>query len=141
MKSSARNQFKGTVTAIGAGAINDQVEIDAGGLKLVAVITRGSTEELGLKVGATAFALVKASSVILVTEDGDVKFSARNRIQGTVSAIDTGAVNTEVTLALPAGGALTAIVTNHSATALGLAVGSPVTGLFKASSVIVGVPA
>lgn len=141
MKSSARNQFKGTVTAIGAGAINDQIELDAGGLKLVAVITRGSTEELGLKVGATAVALVKASSIILVTDDGDMKFSARNRVQGTVSAIDTGAVNTEVAIALPGGGALVAVVTNHSASALGLAVGSPVTGLFKASSVIVGVPA
>lgn len=141
MKSSARNQFKGTVTAIGAGAINDQIEIDADGLKLVAVITRGSTEELGLKVGASAVALIKASSIILVTEDGDMKFSARNRIQGTVSAVDTGAVNTEVAIALAGGGALVAVVTNHSASALGLAVGSPVTGLFKASSVIVGVPA
>lgn len=141
MKSSARNQFKGTVTAINTGAINDQIELDAGGLKLVAVITRGSTDELGLKVGATAFALIKASSIILVTEDSDVKFSARNRIQGSVSAIDTGAVNTEVALALPGGGTLTAVVTNQSSTALGLVVGSPVTGLFKASSVIVGVPA
>lgn len=140
MKSSARNQFKGTVTAINTGAVNDQIELDAGGLKLVAVITRGSTDELGLKVGATAFALIKASSIILVTEDGDVKFSARNRIQGNVSAIDTGAVNTEVALALPGDGTLIAVVTNHSASALGLAVGSPVTGLFKASSVIVGVP-
>lgn len=141
MKSSARNQFKGTVSAIGSGAVNDQIEIDAGGLKLVAVITRGSTEELGLVVGASAVALVKASSVILVTEDGDMKFSARNRIGGTVSAIDTGAVNTEVAIDLPGGGTLVAIVTNASVAALGLSVGSAVTGLFKASSVIVGVPA
>ncbi len=141
MKSSARNRFEGTVTALGTGAVNDQVELDAGGVRLVAVITRGSTEELGLKVGATAFALVKASSVILVTDDGDVKFSARNRVAGTVKSVGTGAVNTEVVLALPGGGELTAIVTNHSAEALGLAVGSVATGLFKASSVILGVPA
>ncbi len=141
MKSSARNQFQGTVTGIGTGAVNDQIELDAGGLTLVAVITRGSTGELGLTVGATAFALIKASSIILVTDDGDVKFSARNRVQGTVTAIEPGAVNTEVVLGLPGGGALTAIVTNHSATSLGLAVGKPATGLFKASSVILGVPA
>lgn len=141
MKSSARNQFKGTVSAIHSGAVNDQIELDVDGLKLVAIITQGSTQELGLQVGAPAIALIKSSSIILVTEEGDVRFSARNRVKGTVDAIHTGAVNTEVAIALPGGGALTAIVTNQSCDALGLAVGVPVTGLFKASSVIIGVPA
>lgn len=54
--------------------------------------------------------------------------------------VATGAVNSEVVLALAGGHALVAVVTNDSATALGLAAGAQATAIFKASSVIVGVP-
>jgi len=52
-----------------------------------------------------------------------------------------GAVNTEVVLELGGGATLAAVVTNESCAALALAVGSRATGMFKASSVILGVPA
>ena len=52
MKSSARNQLVGTVSAIVAGAVNDEVEISVGGgQRIVATITHGSTARLGLAVG------------------------------------------------------------------------------------------
>ena len=89
----------------------------------------------------TAFALVKASSVIVVTDDHGARFSARNRLQGTVSRVQKGAVNTEVVIGLPGGASVAAIVTNESCDALGLAPGVAASALFKASSVIVGVPA
>jgi molybdate transport system ATP-binding protein len=67
MKSSARNQLAGTVSAIIAGAVNDEVELSVGaGQHIVATITHGSTARLGLAVGVPAFALVKASSVVVV---------------------------------------------------------------------------
>lgn len=142
MKTSARNQFLGKVTAVKKGAVNDEIDIDVtGGLKIVAVVTHESTEGLGLKVGAEAFALVKASSVILVTEDSDARFSARNRVSGTISRVHEGAVNSEVVIEVPGGGAIAAVVTNESCKALGLASGKKATAIFKASSVIVGVPA
>jgi molybdate transport system regulatory protein len=68
MRTSARNQFPGKVSAIKAGAVNDEIELDAaGGHTIVAIITHASTQELGLQAGADALALVKASSIILVT--------------------------------------------------------------------------
>lgn len=142
MKTSARNQFAGTVHAIRGGAINDEIDLEViGGLHIVATVTRESRDELGLSVGAKAFALVKASSVILMTDAADVRLSARNQLAGKVTRVVPGAVNTEVVLELPGGGSVAAIITNESAKSLAIAVGSAVTAVFKASSVIVGVAA
>lgn len=142
MKTSARNQFAGTVSAIRAGSVNDEIELAViGGQRIVATVTRESCIELGLAVGAKAFALVKASSILLMTDAGDVKLSARNQLNGTVSRLTEGAVNSEVVLTLPGGGSVAAIVTQASAQELGLAVGTDAVAVFKASSVIVGVAA
>ena len=142
MKTSARNQFAGTVRSVRPGAVNDEIELEViGGLRIVAVVTSESRSELGLVVGAKAFALVKASSIILMTDSSGTKLSARNQFAGTVSRLTPGAVNSEVVLELPGGGTVAAIITHESATNLGLAVGSAATAIFKASSVIVGVSA
>ncbi len=142
MKTSARNQFLGKVTQVKPGAVNDEVELEvAGGQKIVAIVTHDSTRDLGLALGAEAFALIKASSIIVVTDATGAKFSARNQLRGTVTRVQPGAVNTEVVIELPGGGAIAAIITNDSALALGLAVGAQAAGIFKASSVILGVPA
>lgn len=142
MQTSARNQFVGKVSQIKTGVVNDEIElVVAGGQKIVATVTCDSTEQLGLVVGGEAFALVKASSIIIVTDQQGARFSARNHLHGTVSRLQTGAVNTEVVLDLPGGGAVAAIITNESSQALGLAVGVPASALFKATSVILGVAA
>lgn len=140
MKTSARNQFFGTVKSIQVGAINDAIEIAvAGGQTVVATVTRESTQELDLDVGREVFALIKASSIILVSEAEDVRFSARNQFAGTVARIQTGAVNSEVVVSV-GDSTLAVIITNDSAKSLELKEGSPVTAIFKASSVIVGRP-
>jgi molybdate transport system regulatory protein len=142
MKTSARNHFLGKVTRLKTGAVNDEIELEVtGGHRLVAIITHESTDGLGLRLGAEAFALVKASSIIVVTDDEGAKFSARNRFPGMVARVQAGAVNSEVVIDLPGGGSIAAIVTNTSCKALGLVVGKPASAIFKASSVIVGVPA
>ena len=142
MKTSARNQFLGQVTAIRPGAVNDEVELTIpGGLTLTAIVTHESRDGLGLKVGSEAFALIKASSIVIVTDEQDAKFSARNRIRGRISRLQVGAVNSEVVIELPAGGAIAAVITNESCHALALAAGQTATAIFKASSVILGVPA
>ncbi|MGB9110800.1 MAG: TOBE domain-containing protein [Telluria sp.] len=142
MRTSARNQFSGTVTQIKRGAVNDEVMLAvAGGHVIVAIVTHESVDNLGLQVGAEAFALVKSSSIILVTEDDKARYSARNRLAGTIARVEPGAVNTEVVIDLAGGGTVAAIVTRDSSEAMGLAVGGRAAAIFKASSVIVGVPA
>ena len=140
MKTSARNQFSGTVTGVKRGAVNDEITLDVrGGQPLVAIVSQESTDELGLAPGTEVFALIEASSIILVNDAKEARFSARNQIDGRISRIKTGAVNTEVVLALAGGGTLVAIITNDSASTMQLAEGGATTALFKASAVILAV--
>lgn len=145
VKTSARNQFYGTVAAIARGTVNDEVSLALpGGHTIVAVLTHESTEALGLALGAAAFALIKASWVVLLVADeadGDAPFklSARNQLRGTVQSVKRGAVNAEVSLGLEGGAVITAVVTNGSVDTLGLHEGASAVAAFKASSVILGV--
>ena len=66
MKLSARNQFKGTVVDIQEGAVNGIVKIDIGGGNVMsATISMNAIRELGLEVGKEAYAVVKATSVMV----------------------------------------------------------------------------
>ena len=70
MKLSARNQFPGKVVEVIEGAVNGIVKIEiAPGLVISSSITNAAIEELGLKVGAEAVAVIKASNVIVGVED------------------------------------------------------------------------
>lgn len=60
---SARNAFRGIVTAVTLGDVAAQVEIQAGPHRLVSLLTREAVEELGLEVGMQATARVKSTSV------------------------------------------------------------------------------
>ena len=65
MKISARNTLKGTVKDH-PGAVNTEVATTLpGGLEIVSVITRESAENLGLTVGKEAYAVIKASNVMI----------------------------------------------------------------------------
>ena len=69
MKTSARNQFTGTVSAVLVGAVNAEVHISLkGGETIVAAITKESVEALAIKEGIAIVALVKAPQIIIVTE-------------------------------------------------------------------------
>jgi molybdate transport system regulatory protein len=141
MKTSARNQFMGSVKSIKLGAINAEVVMDiGGGDMLAAVITNESVEHLGLKVGSEAYAMVKAPWVIVTTSDG-FKTSARNELHGTVVRCQEGAVNGEVIIELAGGKTVAAIITNDSIKSLGLKEGVKACALIKASHVILAVTA
>lgn len=69
MKISARNQLKGKVVSIEKGSVNSEVVITvAGGEEIVSIITNHAVESLGLSVGGSAIAVIKASSVMLGSE-------------------------------------------------------------------------
>lgn len=137
VKTSARNQWLGTVSAIRAGAVNDEVEVLLpGGTRLAAIVTRASTEALGLKLKQDVIVLVKSSSVLLATDLQGARVSARNRLDGVVTAVTPGAVNAEVDIEAEGGVAVVAIVTQASVEALSLKPGAPVTALVKASDIV-----
>jgi len=72
MKLSTRNRLPGTVTEVVKGAAAAKVSLQVGDNHVVALITRESADELGLEPGQQVMALVKATDVMVMTEDGDV---------------------------------------------------------------------
>jgi molybdopterin-binding protein len=66
MKLSARNQLKGKIVSIDRGAVMAKVVLDiGGGNRVVAAILVDSVDELGLKVGDQAAAVIKATEVMI----------------------------------------------------------------------------
>jgi molybdopterin-binding protein len=65
MKISARNQLKGKIIEVKKGATTAHVRIDVGGQIITASITNESADELKLEKGKTAYAIIKASSVMV----------------------------------------------------------------------------
>jgi molybdate transport system regulatory protein len=135
VRTSARNQFAGSVVQLRQGKVGVEVAValDAQS-RIVAGVTRESAEALRLALGSPVLALVKASSVLLAR--GDLQTSARNHLTGSVSRIVRGPISAEVTLALPAGRSVVAAITRDSLERLALRKGQAASALFKASSVI-----
>ena len=69
MALSARNQIPARVTGINTGEAIANVELDAGGVRLVASVTVEAVRQLGLTEGSNVTAVIKASDVILATSD------------------------------------------------------------------------
>lgn len=69
-----------------------------------------------------------------------MNISARNKLVGKVSKIISGAVNAEISVVLPGGGEIVAVITKASAKSLKLKKGSPVVAVIKASDILLAVP-
>ena len=140
MKISARNQLKGTVQGITRGEVSSEVTLVlASGERIVAVITSSSVDSLGLNDHAAAYAIIKASEVIVGKGMDASRLSARNVLAGKVTGIIDGPVNSEVSIELSGGGVIVASITRYSAHALELRIDDQVSAIVKASNVIVGV--
>ncbi len=69
MKISARNMIKGRVVKIVRGAVNSEVTLElTAGVQVVSIITNTSVDNLGLKEGKEAYAVVKASNVMIAVD-------------------------------------------------------------------------
>lgn len=69
MQISGRNKLRGKVNKITLGDVSAEVEIDAGnGIRIVGLITKGSVDEMNIKVGDELTALIKATSVMFIKE-------------------------------------------------------------------------
>jgi molybdopterin-binding protein len=70
MRLSTRNRLPGTVTEVVKGAAAAKVTLQVGDNHMVALITRESADELGLEPGKQVTALIKATDVMVMTDDG-----------------------------------------------------------------------
>lgn len=69
MKISARNQIRGTIVDVKKGATTSHIRIEvASGLVITAAITNEAVEELALKPGQAAIAVIKASDVMIAID-------------------------------------------------------------------------
>lgn len=135
---SARNQFVGMVENVKAGAVNGVVTIKSGNEEIKADITMESINQLGLKEGVEAAAVVKATSVMFASGSEPISnLSARNQFSGIVSNVRAGAVNGHITLSLPDGNQITGSITNEAIEELGLTEGVPAIAIIKSTDVMV----
>ncbi len=134
MKTSARNQLSGKIVEFINGAVMTEVKVEVSdSVHICATVTNEGKEALGLSIGDTVGAIVKASSIIL--SKSVLKATARNNIKGTVTEVITGAVNSEVKISVGSS-TICAIVTNESIDDLAITKGDEIYAIFKASSVI-----
>jgi molybdate transport system regulatory protein len=139
MKISARNMAAGKVTHVTKGAVNSEVTLTLqGGENIVSIITNSSVDSLGLQEGLSAYAIIKASDVMIGKGNG-TKLSARNVLAGEVANLHDGAVNSEVEVRLAGGTPVIASITKESVKALDLHQGDQVSAIIKASHVLLGV--
>lgn len=143
LQTSARNQFDGLVTALTAGPVNCEVQLQLpGGDALTAVVTQAAARALGLAVGGRAVAIVKAPWVMVAAvgadsgADAGLRALAHNQLSGTVSALTLGPVNAELAITLPGGSVVHAVITQEAVAELGLAVGQPARAIIQASQVV-----
>lgn len=140
MKLSARNVFAGRVSEVTRGAVNTLVGLAIpGGAQIYSTITNDSVETLGLKKGDEAFAVLKATAVVVGADLDKAKISARNFLSGVVCKVVDGPVSAEIDIEVGPGVAISAVITHEGAQALGFKVGDKASAIFKASSVILGV--
>jgi len=140
MRISDKNVFSGTVCEIVRDVSVSQVVLQLkSGHQMTAVVSTDSVDALELEIGSSAYALVKASSVMIANNDLTLKISAKNRITGCITKITESAVTGEVVLDIGAGETITATITDSSVRNLGLQEGNKVCAIIKSTSVIIGV--
>ena len=138
MKLSARNQFAGTVTKVTEGAVNGIVTIDVNGTPVTSTISMSAIRELGLEPGKKAYAVVKATEVMVGLGE-HLTLSARNQFPGKVISVEKGAVNSIVRIEALGGNTISATISNAAVEELGLKQGVDALAVIKATSVMVGI--
>jgi len=140
MKSSACNQYYGTVLSVRNGAVNDEIEIllDSGSTRVSAIVTSVATRSMALETGKKVIVIIKEEWVILMKDTDGYRFSSTNRFLGTVVSIKEDNVETEVQMRLVGGESITAIVSTEAARKLDIKTGDNMSALIKAPMVLIG---
>ncbi len=140
LKTSARNQLTGKVASIHGSSLRAEVVLKLKGKdRIVSHITLGGLENLGLRKGEDAYALIKANWIELALPGSKTAPTAENRLPGKVESFREEGVNAEIVLRLAGGNSLVATLDRKNARDLKLKEGMKVLALFNASDVILGV--
>jgi molybdate transport system regulatory protein len=140
MQLSIRNQFAATIATVTPGQVMGTVTARlSGGQEVTAAITLEAIKDLELSAGQAVFILIKSTEVALAT-GYVIGISIRNRIPGSISAVDHGVVMTTVKVDIGGGDVLTAAITKDAAEDLDLSQGQAVTALVKSTEVSIAVP-
>ena len=136
MKSSARNQFAAHVTGLtDRGGLIDVTltlgEPEMPGETLIATITPESAESMALRLGSDVFALIKAPAIQVVTA-APRRQAGRNTLAGTVATLRPSETRIGVSLALPSGRHLHAVITNG----MSLTSGQPAWAMFNGDHIV-----
>ncbi|WPN97847.1 TOBE domain-containing protein [Pseudomonas sp. MUP55] len=141
LRTSARNQLHGRVSAIERHGRNDRVRLElAGGLYLDAQITHDSTQRLELETGVEVVALIKAGWLELLAI-GQAATLGHNCMSGVIETIlDAQDGPSEVRIGLPNGQVLCALAPPAALAALNAAPGQPIQVQFAPANVLLGTP-
>jgi len=141
LRTSARNQLQGQVSALRREGRHDRVSLAlGGGLQIEALITRGSTERLELALGVTVVALLKAGWVRLLAP-GEPAEAGSNCLAAKVEQVLASEEDAcEVRLALGSGQTLCAFAEADWLAAHAVQPGSELRAQFHPSYVLLGVP-
>ena len=139
IKTSATNQFFGTITAIQSGIVNAEAFVKLkGGEQIVAMLALTDIKLLELDIGSDVLLLINAPEIIVISDPYSSSLSTLNNLSGKVIRIQDGDVDSEVVIQLPSGEWLIAKITQVSAELLELNIDKPVHAVFKSNAVILG---
>lgn len=137
LQTSARNQLIGHVARMDLGAVNDLIHVVLpNGHALQVSITRESTRHLPLAPGSEVLLLFKAGALLLTRPQHTAGIALPNRLDGHISQILLGTVNSEVTLTLPQGIELHAMLDSGTLAALALQTGQEASALISPGDII-----
>lgn len=138
MQISTRNQIQGVIETINKGGVNSELFVKLkSGYIVVAIITNSAVKSLNLCVGDEVTSFFKSSSVLIATQSG-LAISARNKLDGEITDICDGEVNSEININIGNGDQIAAIITTNSVKDLSLKVGDKVSAIIKSSDVMIG---
>jgi molybdate transport system regulatory protein len=141
LRTSARNQLQGRITALRREGRHDRISLAlGGGLEIEALITPDSTEGLELSLGATVVALLKAGWVRLLAPDEQPDVSSNCLTASVEEVLATEENMCEVRLALGNGQTLCAFAEADWLTQAKVTPGSVLRAQFHPSYVLLGVP-
>lgn len=120
------------------GYINGIVTIDVNGTPVTSTISLSAIHELGLEPGKKAYAVIKATEVMVGLGE-HITLSARNQFPGKVLSVEKGAVNSIVRMEALGCNTISATISNAAVEELGLEPGKAALAVIKATSVMVGI--